>query len=276
MTTFDRITNWDDAYANRKHAPGADQIIDAWPSEAASYRTAVPGDFDCAYAAQVGQADRHLFDLWQPEGPAKGLFVFVHGGYWMTFDKSTWSPYGAGALAAGWAVAIPSYTLTPNIALADIRHEIAAAINAAAARVAGPIILSGHSAGGHLVSRMVCDDSPLPAETQARVRHVLSISGVHDLRPLLQTELNQTLGMSAEEAKMESPALRRPVPGARLTCLVGGDERPEFIRQSALLASAWLGLGASTRLVVRPGQNHFTVIDSLKQVDPLLFDGVIL
>ena len=47
-------------------------------------------------------------------------------------------------------------------------------------------------------------------------------------------------------------------------CWVGGAERPEFLRQSALLVETWDRAGAKTQLVVDPGKHHFDVIDGLK------------
>jgi len=57
--------------------------------------------------------------------------------------------------------------------------------------------------------------------------------------------------------------LLQPLEGARLTCWVGADERPEFVRQNALLANIWTGLGAETRVVEEPGRHHFDVIEGL-------------
>ncbi len=65
----------------------------------------------------------------------------------------------------------------------------------------------------------------------------------------------------------ESPALLEPMPGARLTCWVGGAERSEFIRQNALLANVWTGLGASTATVVEPDRHHFSIVDGLADPD---------
>ena len=87
--------------------------------------------------------------------------MFVHGGYWKAFDKSTWSHLAHGAVARGWAMALPSYTLAPDATLAQMTAQIARAIAAARAEVPGPVRLAGHSAGGHLVARMLCADSPI-------------------------------------------------------------------------------------------------------------------
>ena len=158
---------------------------------------------------------------------------------------------------------MPSYTLCPGVRIAAIVREVAAAIGKAAEMVDGPVTLGGHSAGGHLASRMICRTDTARARRAARLRHVVSISGLHDLRPLMLTEMNRTLAIDEAEALAESPALLRPIANARITCWVGGGERAEFLRQNALLANIWTGLGAITDAVVEPDRHHFNVIDGL-------------
>lgn len=255
------MRDWDDAYANSAHVPGADKLPALWAERAAAYRARLKRfKPDIAY----GTGARQRLDLILPDGDSKGLVVFVHGGYWMGFDKSSWTYLAEGARSHGWTVALPSYTLTPAARISDITAEIAAAIAAAAAEVSGPIRLAGHSAGGHLVTRMLCDDGPLEPGVYDRVTATLSISGLHDLRPLLKTAMNDTLGMTLDEATRESAALHLPRGTSPLTAWAGGGERPEFIRQAELMANVWTGFDVPTRLVVDPGHNHFTVIDGLK------------
>jgi len=197
--------------------------------------------------------------------------VFVHGGYWLQLDKSYWSHLAAGSVAAGYAVAIPSYTLCPENRIGGIGKEIAAAITAAAEMVDGPIILTGHSAGGQLVARMMTTTSPLGEAVIKRIRHVLAISGVHDLRPIMRRKMNEELRIDDVEARAESPTLLEPVDTIRLTCWVGGAERAEFVRQNALLANIWTGLGAATATVVEPDKHHYSILDGLLDADhPLM------
>jgi acetyl esterase/lipase len=255
------MRDWDDAYANSAHVPGSDKLPALWAERAAAYRAGLDAFRpDIAYGAE----ERQRLDLVLPDGDTKGLVVFVHGGYWMRFDKSFWTDLAEGARSHGWAVALPSYTLTPAARISDITAEVAAAIAAAAALVAGPIRLAGHSAGGHLVTRMLCDDGRLEPAVYNRIAAALSISGLHDLRPLLKTGMNATLGLTMEEATLESAALCLPRGRSALTAWVGADERPEFIRQAELMANIWTGFDVPTRLVVQPRHNHFTVIEGLK------------
>lgn len=258
-----QIEDWDSAYANGVNIPGGDRWPQAWVEPAKLARdllvSAGRAQLDLAY----GNGERNRFDLFMPEGEPRGLVVFVHGGFWMRLDKSFWSHLAAGPLAHGYAVAMPSYTLTPDIRVAGITREIGHAIEAAAKLVPGPILLVGHSAGGHLVSRMISETSPLDEALRKRIRHTVSVSGLHDLRPILWLSMNDTIRVDDTEAQSESPALLRPMDGARLTCWVGGAERSEFVRQNALLASIWKGLGAATATVEEPDRHHFDILDGL-------------
>ncbi|PKR47768.1 alpha/beta hydrolase [Thalassospira povalilytica] len=257
------ITDWDDAYANGDHIADAGSFPGMWAEQSSRFRDALITDGRAELDVPYGSADREKYDLFLPVGAPKGLVVLVHGGYWKAFDKSSWSHLANGAVARGWAVCLPSYTLAPDARLSRITRQVAAAINHVAGRISGPIHLTGHSAGGHLVSRMVSNTSPLAPGVLARVENTVSISGLHDLRPLLYTSMNDVLGLDEEEAATESAALLKPTLPCSLTCWVGADERPEFVRQNDLLANIWTGLGASTRSVHAPDKHHFDVIADL-------------
>ncbi len=260
---FHRITDWNDAYANGANIPHGERWPDAWVAPAKQFRDEMAASGCARLDLEYGPAPRNRFDLFLPREEPKGLVVFVHGGFWRAFDKSFWSHLAAGAVGNGHAVAMPSYTLCPENRVSGITREVGAAIEKAAGMVDGPIRLTGHSAGGHLVTRMISSTSPLSAGTRARIAHVLSLSGVHDLRPLMTTAMNADLNIDAEEARAESPVLLEPMENARLTCWVGAAERSEFVRQNALLANIWTGLGAATAVVEEPDRHHFNVIDGL-------------
>lgn len=260
------MIDWEDAFANGAYIAGAEGYPADWAARAQAFRASARGELDLPY----GSHPRERLDLFWPEGAAHGLVVFVHGGYWLKFDKSVWSHLAAGPLARGWAVALPSYTLAPEATIPEITAQIGAAVDHAAGLVAGPLRLAGHSAGGHLVTRMVCEDSPLAAEVRGRIARVVSISGLHDLRPLLATTMNDQLRLTPETSAAESPALHVPLAGVPVTAWVGGHERPEFLRQSALLREAW-----AADLEVAKGRHHFDVIDDLDKADSALTEALL-
>ncbi|NJO36897.1 MAG: alpha/beta fold hydrolase [Rhizobiales bacterium] len=254
--------DWSAAYDNRA-AVGQD-AVEAFIADIGAKAAAFRDEMTAAGRARLdqpyGERPRQRFDLFLPDAEPIALAVFIHGGYWRTFDRSFWSHLAAGALARGAVVAIPSYTLCPEVRIRDITAEMVRFLDKITADFPLPLHLAGHSAGGHLASvaldRLLGD----------RVRKVVSISGVHDLRPLLRTSMNQDLRLDMEEAREQSPALKEPPPGTDLTCWVGADELLAFRRQNRLLAEAWGLLGARTEAVEAAGKNHFSVV--LDLADP--------
>ena len=255
----------DTAYANAPFIPGAEGYAPAWAARAAAFRGAMGARarLDLPY----GPGARQRFDLFLPEGAARGLMVFVHGGYWRAFGRGDWSHLAAGAVARGWAVALPGYTLAPGARIGRMTEEIAAALGAMAAEVpAVPIVLTGHSAGGHLAARMLCPDMAGPLGAVAgRLARVVPISPLSDLRPMVALSMNADWRLDAVEAAAESPALHRPRPGTEVHVWVGEEERPVFLDQARWLAHAW---GAP--LTIAAGRHHFDVIEDLSTADGAL------
>lgn len=269
------ILDWDDAYSNAAHIEGGELYPAKWAALAKAFRAEAAAAGQAELDLPYGAAEREKLDLFRPAGRAEGLAVFAHGGYWMAFDKSSWSHLAAGALERGWAVCIPSYTLAPQARISEISRQLATAVRFAADRVDGKLRLAGHSAGGHLVTRMVCADSPLPSSVADRIDRVVSISGLHDLRPLQRTQMNATLRLDEAEASAESPALHQPMKQCSVICWVGSNERPEFVRQSELLANIWTGLGGAMRCVHAAGRHHFDVIEDLADPTSELTEALI-
>lgn len=246
----------DTAYANAPFIPGAAGYPPRWAAEAAAFRDALGGRARLGLA--YGPGARQRFDLFLPEAAPRGLVVFIHGGFWRAFGREDWSHLAAGPLARGWAVALPSYTLAPEARISAMTVEMAAALEAAAAEVpAGPVVVTGHSAGGHLAARMLCPDISLGA-VAGRLARVVPISPLSDLRPLVVLAMNSDWGMDAAEAAAESPLLHRPPAGVGVHVWVGAAERPAFLEQARWLGAAW-----GVPVTEAAGRHHFDVIEEL-------------
>lgn len=254
----------DDAYANGAYIEGADAYPPRWAEQARAFRDGRRSRVRLGLS--YGATDRERFDLFLPDDAPKGLAVFVHGGYWRAFGREAWSHLAAGPLARGWAVAMPSYTLAPDARISQITMQVASAVEAAAEQVGGPIALTGHSAGGHLVARMpaVLSDAMIK-----RLIKIAPISPLADLRPLLSTAMNADLQLDPAEAEAESPNLQ-PVPPVPVTIWVGAQERPVFLDQARWLAEAW-----QCGCEILPGRHHFDVIDDLADPESAMVRGLL-
>ena len=81
--------------------------------------------------------------------------------------------------------------------------------------------------------------------------------------PLTGFKMNDDFRLTEAQAVAESPTLKQPIANVELVCWVGAQERPEFIRQSELLANIWTGFGIKASAQLAAGQHHFNVIDGL-------------
>ena len=254
---------WDRAYDNRAAVADADGWLAAWQRDAMAFR-AQRGKGQ-TLERTYGVDEREVFDLFEPDGEAVGTLIFIHGGYWRSLSRDLNHQFAVGPLARNWRVAFIEYPLCPNVTLESLADAVIAGIQAVADDVDGPLVLAGHSAGGHLVTHAVTAHSGLLASARKRIRRVISISGLHDLRPIVATtDINGTLGLSEHRATVASPALQSPDLDGDLICVVGGDELPELKRHAHLLANIWTGLGVATRAVELAGEHHFSVLEPLR------------
>jgi arylformamidase len=244
---YHRVMDLEAAYNNRALVPGHPAIIADWVADSTALRAAHPPE-TLAY----GPGAREAMDLFLPP-EIRGVVMFFHGGYWQAMDRSAVSHCAAGLLAQGVAVACPSYDLCPNVPLAHIVAQAEVAARALYARLGRPMVVSGHSAGGHLAAMLL---ARLPA---GMVAAAVPISGLFWLEPLIPTSINTALGLDAAMARTLSPALL-PSPGRPLHAVVGGAESGEFLRQSTEFAALWGGTSEAL-----PGLNHFTVLSPLPQ-----------
>jgi arylformamidase len=255
-------------YNNRARVPEHPAILARWQRDAAAYR-AVHGNSELGLA--YGNSERQKIDLfWPGAARAARIVLFIHGGYWRALEREGFSHMAAGANERGLAFAAVGYDLCPKVMISEIIEQIREAAAFLGRRHGGPIVACGHSAGGHLAGCLVATDwkkrgVDLPADLTPTG---LSISGLFDLTPLLQTNMNADLRLDVAEVRRSSPIFWPVPPGARaFDAWVGADESSEFLRQSRIIADAWKEKGLATRYQAVAGANHFTVLDPLTRPD---------
>ncbi|MDB5627784.1 MAG: alpha/beta hydrolase [Tardiphaga sp.] len=247
-------------YNNRVRVPEHPTIMTGWARDAAAYRQAHPPQ-----ALRYGESARHTIDLFSGRGVGDAATVmFIHGGYWQALDASHFSHLAAGLNAHGIDVAIPSYDLCPTVSVADIIAQMQAACRVLASD-GRRLVVSGHSAGGHLAACLMATDWRAlgPTPPNGFIRAGYAISGLFDLSPLIATSINTALKLNQDSARHASPMWWTPAIGSVFDAVLGGDESSEYFRQSRAFVEQWSAMGAVTQFGTVPAANHFTVLAPL-------------
>jgi arylformamidase len=261
MATVDLETE----YSPRVTVPDHAQIFARWARTAEDYRADMLESGKAELGLCYGDTQRQFIDLFLPAaGESAPLAMFIHGGYWRAMDPSFHSHMARGLNERGFAVAVVGYDLVPMVTIADIIEQVRRACAFLWQRFERRLLVTGHSAGGHLTAAMVATDwqKLWPKVPSDLVPAGYAISGVFDLAPLVKTSMNQDFRLDDDEARRISPISWPVPPGRTLDAAVGDLESNAFKGQSRNMADAWRQAKAETRYTEMPG-NHFTVIDAL-------------
>ena len=256
-------------YNNRAAVPEHPQHFAEWARRSRATIAALAPQLDVRF----GPNPKETLDLFVPDAPARGTLAFFHGGYWRALDKSDHAFVAEPFVAAGYAVAVVNYDLCPSVTIATIvdecRRAIAWLVKEGPARGApAPIVASGHSAGGQIVAMLFATEWRGHGLDASPLSGGVTLSGVHDLEPLVLSTMNVDLKLDAEKARRVSPVNFAPTTRAPLYVAAGADETPEFLRQAALMFDAWPDNRPAHMTAPRffAGRNHFTVL--LDYADP--------
>ena len=169
--------------------------------------------------------------------------------------------------AQGIAVIVANYDLCPTVSIARIVDECRRMMmwvvreGSRHGAVADNIVVGGHSAGGHLAAMMFATDWDALGLARDPFVGGVTLSGVHDLKPLVLSSMNSDLRLTNAEAARVSPVNHASLTQAPLLIAVGGAETSEFLRQSQLLWDIWPDncRPAAGPLIVA-GKHHFSVV----------------
>jgi arylformamidase len=256
-------------YNNRAAVPEHPRWLAQWTARSQAAIESLHPALDLRYGTGAGET----LDLYVPATPARGTLMFIHGGYWRALDKSDHGFVAPVFVDAGFAVAVINYDLCPAVSIATIVDQCRAAVTwlvreGPARGAPAPLAIAGHSAGGHLTAMMYATDWGARGLAPAPFAGGVSLSGVHDLEPLVQFSHNTDFKLDEDEARRLSPIHRQPLVGAPLVAAVGADETSEFRRQARLLCDAWprnrrAGMHAPMEIAAR---HHYSVV--LDYADP--------
>jgi len=242
--------------------------------ESVRVRNNVEGRLGVKYGAGPGD----VVDMFNEKCMSKKMMVYLSGGYWQELSGEI-SAYTVGPLVdSGHCVAVVHYDRAPSQDMGGIVDQVerAAAWLVRYAKERGMTVwLSGHSAGSHLCAMILSSGwyEGLPVKERSIIRGVVHLSGVFNLVPLLNTSVNIPLKMTKFQAEQFSPLhqinLDRLSTGAHLQHLVvvGENDSPAFRQQAEQYVGELKARGFMVTLTVKKGEDHFSLVERLMDVD---------
>lgn len=203
-----------------------------------------------------------------PARDPSALVLFLHGGYWRApYDRSHARPL-AGALAdAGFAVLLTEYRRVgqPGGGWPGTLEDVAAAVDTLPGAVAPdlPLLLAGHSAGGHLALWAAARRCLAPGAPTAPIAGVLALAPVADLALASELRLGDgavdvflggSPGVVPERYAVADPTALPP-PSVSVTLLHGDSD----VVVDPDVARSYVADGRAD-LILLPGADHFGVI----------------
>lgn len=260
--------DYETEYDNRGRVPEHPEILGRMAQAAPKFRAAALAAGRAELDVSYGPSARQIVDIFFPQKrEGAPIAVFIHGGYWRALQPSAFSHLATGLNAHGVTLAMIGYDLAPQVGVGDIVDQVRNALLFLFKRLRQPMVVSGHSAGGHLTACMVATDWRKHGAPEMLVPAGYAISGLFDLEPMRHTAMNADFKLDEAEARRLSPLFWPAPRGKHLDAVVGGDESPEFLRQSRTIADTWGAAGVATRYEAVPGKNHFTIVEALAEPD---------
>jgi acetyl esterase/lipase len=242
-------------FNNGVAVPGSAEIAAGWDRRSTEMRARYSDHLDLRY----GPRERNRIDFLKTADGGPTL-LFIHGGYWQTRAKETFSVFANGPMAHGINVALIGYTLAPDATLDQIVAEIHQGLDFLAGKLhalggdPNRIVVSGWSAGGHLTSM---------ALSHPHVQAGMAISGIYDLEPIRHSYLNVKLGLDEATSRRNSPMMQAQGTAKPLSLVAGSAELPLLRKQTADFAGHRAKVGLPVTYEEISGANHFSIMDEL-------------
>ncbi|TNM64668.1 alpha/beta fold hydrolase [Streptomyces sp. NP160] len=211
---------------------------------------------------RYGDDPQQEVGVWSPTGRPRGTAVLVHGGYWRTpWAADLMHPLVPALLERGWRVAVPEYRrIGSGGGWPETSDDVAAGLAALHEQDddTGPVLLVGHSAGGHLalLHSAVADAVVALAPVTDLVRGYAEGIGSGAVAELV--------GASPEsdpEAYRTASPRQRPWPACPVLVVHGTDDARVPVEHSRDYAAAAAADGAAVELVEPEQLDHMALID---------------
>ncbi|WP_444942435.1 alpha/beta hydrolase [Microbulbifer sp. ZKSA004] len=246
-------------------------------SRSSAYRNAIKGGLQTVNFGEgdlAGSMDVFRSDEVAEDAP---VVIYIHGGWWQWFSKEQFSFLAEPFNKEGFAVYMPGYHMAPDwendtpmeSIVSQVQWAVASVLKEADEKGAPSVYIVGHSAGGQLVALLHQTDWSqfgVPASAQSKFKGAFSLAGLFDIRPLVNSFVNDAINMSMESAEKVSPQLLEPgidTTECPLHLIVPEFDTPEFFRQTKEYQEKMLKMDNPCYFKLANNRDHLDLIEKL-------------
>jgi acetyl esterase/lipase len=202
-------------------------------------------------------------------GDGGPLIVLIHGGFWRPgYDRTHIRPLAAALRAAGRTVVSVEYRRTPGDPDAST-SDTRAALAAAAGVAPGPVVVAGHSAGGHL-ALWAAAAAPAPGLVRTVALAPVADLVAADRASLGDGAVRAFLGRNPE-GRPDLDPVRLDTPAARVWIVHGEQDAIVPVAQT----HSYVEAHPRTEVELVPRAGHFAMIDPLAPAWPAVRDRLL-
>lgn len=261
----------DAAYDQRLWADNADDVIARIVARNAHARDVLGDPARRSY----GPSEIETLDWYSPATEGGPVHVHFYGGGWRLGQAAGNAFIAELSTQAGAHCVIPDYVKVGDtggdlLPLGEqCRRAVAWVYENAEGFGANPerIIVSGHSAGGHLAGVVLTTNWTEYGLPRDVVKKGLCVSGMFDLYPVSLSSRNEYVTFTEQSIEDLSPIRHVDLVNAEIVVAVGTQESPEFQRQARAFSAALALASKNSRLLMAEGLNHFEILLDLGSAD---------
>ena len=233
-----------------------------WRKESAATRS----QLKCIVDVSCGSHTDMTFDIF-PSGTSPGpCFIYLHGGFWRSSDKSESSFVANTFSCFGITTIIMNYKLAPAVSVTDIVTEVQLSVASIfdRARLFGidndRIHIGGFSAGGLLAASVLGTDWTAFGISKPAVQSGMALSGIFDPEPIISTSHNRILDLTTHQARALSVICPNDENLKLALVACGTGETQGFKKQTVRYAEAACQAGQNAQELWIEDRHHYNVV----------------
>lgn len=257
-------------YNNRLHVPDYADYFERWEKQSRQTEK----EYTIVKNIFFGTHREECLDIFPAEDPLAKTMIFIHGGYWHLFNKTSFYFLAPTFLKHHVTTVFINYPLAPAASIDTIVLSCSKAIRWLHDNVMrfngnpAQMYVMGHSAGAHLASILLIEDDI------NFLKGAISLSGLFRLEPVMLSYVNDVIQMDMQTAIRNSPVYLKPVNPCPLLLVVGADETDEFKNQTVEMYNSWKNKHSCIELLKISGKNHYSIVDAVAEKDSSLQSAI--